>query len=97
MLRLDHQAIRQSEGRQVVARHDRENTAAMTTRGSLGLRDLYKVLSVEVRTTMGEFQLAALRLMLARFKGHSTKAERRKVWEAIQEELASYKESEGDD
>ena len=60
------------------------------------LRDIYKILSVEFRTTMGELQLAALRLMIARFRGLS-KAERRQAWEALREELVNYEESEGDD
>ena len=70
--------------------------AAMTTHVSPLLRDIYRILSVECRTPMGELQHAALRLMLTRFKGLS-KSARRQAWEELKKELGAFEEGEGDD
>jgi hypothetical protein len=74
----------------------RDEAAAMTTRVSPPLRDIYKVMSVELRSTMGELQLVALRSMIARFEGLS-KVERRRLWETIKNELPADDEGERDD
>ena len=76
------------------SRPDRAEKVTVTTHCPAGLRDSYKHLGVDCGATMGELQLAALRLMLhTRFKG-VPRSERRRVWQTIESEL---ERAEGDD
>jgi hypothetical protein len=79
-------SARPDKGRQIVARPDRAEKVAMTTRVSPWVRRRYKILAAELYKTMDEVQVVALLLFIMKFKDAS-QAEYQGVWEAIRKEL----------